>query len=208
MRRTLDLAEVMGVSRRLVGSLENAERTSYAQATLDALEGALGWAPGSARLVLDGGEPIRAGRPRRAPHALRSALTLADVVPSEDETGDALRTAAEYWALARDTEVAMHRRYQRLRGISREQALAELSYASWVAEENPDWPMPWTVDDEQVFDLLYAYRSQISPWSRSPDRGSSRWMSPAQRRYYEAMGDRHERAQADGPGHDAPGVDT
>lgn len=55
MRERRALAEATGVTERTLGKLENGQRTS--PSTLAIVENHLGWAPGSCRRVLAGGEP-------------------------------------------------------------------------------------------------------------------------------------------------------
>jgi transcriptional regulator with XRE-family HTH domain len=57
MRDRRALAAVTGVTDRTLGKLENGRRVSAS--TLGAVENHLGWAPGSCRRVLAGGEPVR-----------------------------------------------------------------------------------------------------------------------------------------------------
>src|SRR6266516_119712 len=57
MRDRRALAAVTGVTDRTLGKLENGRRVSAS--TLGAVENQLGWAPGSCRRVLAGGEPVR-----------------------------------------------------------------------------------------------------------------------------------------------------
>jgi len=55
MRDRRALAEATGVTERTLGKLENGQRVS--PSTLAMVENRLGWAPGSSRRVLAGGEP-------------------------------------------------------------------------------------------------------------------------------------------------------
>jgi len=55
MRDRRALAEVTGVTERTLGKLENGQRVS--PSTLGMIENRLGWAPGSCRRILAGGEP-------------------------------------------------------------------------------------------------------------------------------------------------------
>ena len=55
MRDRRALAESTGVTERTLGKLENGQRVS--PATLAMVENRLGWAPGSCRRILAGGEP-------------------------------------------------------------------------------------------------------------------------------------------------------
>lgn len=52
-------ARASGLSPRLLYSLEKGERDNYTDATLAALEYALGWSSGSIKRVLSGGQPRR-----------------------------------------------------------------------------------------------------------------------------------------------------
>ena len=56
MRDRRALAEVTGVTDRTLGKLENGQRVS--PSTLGMVETQLGWAPGSCRRILAGGEPV------------------------------------------------------------------------------------------------------------------------------------------------------
>ena len=58
MRDRRSLAGVTGVTERTLGKVENGSRVSAS--TLGALENHLGWAPGSCRQILAGGEPVMA----------------------------------------------------------------------------------------------------------------------------------------------------
>jgi transcriptional regulator with XRE-family HTH domain len=55
MRDRRSLAAATGVTERTLGKLENGQRVSAS--TLAAIEIVLGWAPGSCRRILAGGEP-------------------------------------------------------------------------------------------------------------------------------------------------------
>ena len=58
--RTLsDLAARTGLGVRTLSDIERGARESYSAETLAAVEAALGWAPGSVRRILDGGQPTR-----------------------------------------------------------------------------------------------------------------------------------------------------
>jgi Helix-turn-helix len=56
MRDRRALAAATGVTDRTLGKLENGKRVSAS--TLGAVENHLGWAPGSCRRMLAGGEPV------------------------------------------------------------------------------------------------------------------------------------------------------
>jgi hypothetical protein len=60
MRDRRAFAEATGVTERTLGKLENGQRVS--PSTLGMVENRLGWAPGSCRRILGGGEPT-AGAP-------------------------------------------------------------------------------------------------------------------------------------------------
>jgi hypothetical protein len=60
MRDRRALAEATGVTERTLGKLENGQHVS--PSTLGMVENRLGWAPGSCRRILAGGEP-KAGSP-------------------------------------------------------------------------------------------------------------------------------------------------
>lgn len=55
MRDRRDLADAASLSERTVGELERAK--AVAKSTLGAVENALQWVPGSARRIMEGGEP-------------------------------------------------------------------------------------------------------------------------------------------------------
>jgi transcriptional regulator with XRE-family HTH domain len=61
MRDRRALAAATGVTERTLGKLENGQRVSAS--TLGAIENQLGWAPGSWRRILAGGEPVAAPAP-------------------------------------------------------------------------------------------------------------------------------------------------
>lgn len=69
-QRQKDFAARLGVSEKLLGELERARRTSYSRATLNALEDALLWRPGTVATVLAGGEPDELPIPVPAPDPL------------------------------------------------------------------------------------------------------------------------------------------
>jgi hypothetical protein len=65
MRDRRALAEATGVTERTLGKLENGQRIS--PSTLAMVENRLGWAPGSCRRILAGGEPsVRSADPGNA----------------------------------------------------------------------------------------------------------------------------------------------
>jgi DNA-binding Xre family transcriptional regulator len=81
MRDRRALAAATGVTERTLGKLENGQRVSAS--TLGAIENQLGWAPGSWRRILAGGEPVAVAEPVAGPAA------MAGPAPSGDqEAGD------------------------------------------------------------------------------------------------------------------------
>jgi hypothetical protein len=64
MRDRRAFAEATGVTERTLGKLENGQRVS--PSTLAIVENRLGWAPGSCRRILAGGQPS-VGSPDREP---------------------------------------------------------------------------------------------------------------------------------------------
>jgi len=72
MRDRRAFAEATGVTERTLGKLENGQRVS--PSTLGMVENRLGWAPGSCRRILAGGEP-NIGSPDRG-HAEYEDPTL------------------------------------------------------------------------------------------------------------------------------------
>jgi len=70
MRDRRSLAAATGVTERTLGKLENGQRVSAS--TLAAIELVLGWAPGSCRVILAGGEPADPAEP----HAEEADPTL------------------------------------------------------------------------------------------------------------------------------------
>lgn len=87
-RKRGDFAAACGLKERVVAAVENAERENFSQDTLSAIEGALGWAPGSAMRVKAGLRPLRAKDPlfnrlrevwwRLSPDARRMLVDLAE----------------------------------------------------------------------------------------------------------------------------------
>lgn len=52
-----EFAQAIGLSVRTLGSIEAGTGTRYDRVTRDVIEWALGWAPGSIELVIEGGQP-------------------------------------------------------------------------------------------------------------------------------------------------------
>src|SRR5215471_17438169 len=65
MRDRRAFAEATGVTERTLGKLENGQRVS--PSTVGMVENHLGWAPGSCRRILAGGEPQVVGSPEGHP---------------------------------------------------------------------------------------------------------------------------------------------
>lgn len=72
-----------GINYRMTTDIENGLRTNYGRSTIIAIEVAYGWAPGSIRRVLDGGDPAPADPRRRA-----IMQALPDIFAAGDQ-GDA-----------------------------------------------------------------------------------------------------------------------
>lgn len=54
-----EFARASGISPRLLGDVERGRRDNYSDATLSAIESALGWEPGTCRRVVEGGRVRR-----------------------------------------------------------------------------------------------------------------------------------------------------
>src|SRR5215469_15646509 len=87
MRDRRALAEATGVTERTLGKLENGQRVS--PSTLAMVENRLGWAPGSSRRVLAGGEP-QMGSPDRG-HAEYEDPTLLHLASTPGLPPDVVR---------------------------------------------------------------------------------------------------------------------
>ena len=111
MRDRRAFAAATGVTDRTLGKLENGKRVSAS--TLGSVENHLGWAPGSCRRILTGGEPVvgpaQAGQPRYEdptlqhiaetpglpPDVVRGLIALArNWRDQEDERGESQRRGA------------------------------------------------------------------------------------------------------------------
>ncbi len=111
MRDRRAFAAATGVTDRTLGKLENGKRVSAS--TLGAVENHLGWAPGSCRRILTGGEPVQASAsasqsqyedptlrhiaetPGLPPDVVRGLVALArNWREQEDEHGEAERRRA------------------------------------------------------------------------------------------------------------------
>lgn len=86
--RRPDFARAAGLSDRVVGEVERAERPNFSPDTLAGIEYALGWAPGSCDLIRAGRQPrrvedpeftrIRDAWPRLSPDARRMLAAVAE----------------------------------------------------------------------------------------------------------------------------------
>jgi hypothetical protein len=103
------LAAATGVTERTLGKLENGQRVSAS--TLAAIENRLGWAPGTSRRILAGGEPgpgrdgaaegdadptlrYLAGTPGLPPEVVRGLIALARNWRESDDAGQPGRRRA------------------------------------------------------------------------------------------------------------------
>ncbi len=109
MRDRRSLAAATGVTDRTLGKLETGHRVSAS--TLGVLENVLGWAPGSCRRILAGGEPAAlsgppagpeyndptlrhlASTPGLPPEVVRGLIALARNWRDDDSAGDQDGTA-------------------------------------------------------------------------------------------------------------------
>ena len=102
MRDRRAFAEATGVTERTLGKLENGQRVS--PSTLGMVENRLGWAPGSCRRILAGGEP-NVGSPDPG-HAEYEDPTLWHIASTPGLPPDVVRglvALARNWRLARAT---------------------------------------------------------------------------------------------------------
>ncbi len=87
MRDRRAFAEATGVTERTLGKLENGQRVS--PSTLGVVENLLGWAPGSCRRVLAGGEPN--ARPAEQSHFEYDDPTLRHIASTPGLPPDVVR---------------------------------------------------------------------------------------------------------------------
>jgi transcriptional regulator with XRE-family HTH domain len=87
MRDRRAFAEATGVTERTLGKLENGQRVS--PSTLGMVENRLGWAPGSCRRILAGGEPDAA--PPSPGHAEYEDPTLWHIASTPGLPPDVVR---------------------------------------------------------------------------------------------------------------------
>jgi transcriptional regulator with XRE-family HTH domain len=96
MRDRRSLAAATGVTERTLGKLENAQRVSAS--TLAAIENVLGWAPGSCRRILAGGEPAAgSAEPGPAEDADPTLRYLADTPGLPPEVVRGIIALARNW---------------------------------------------------------------------------------------------------------------
>jgi len=87
------LADAAGVTRTTIKNLEGARQpTKRLPSSTAAVEQALGWAPGSIRIVLDGGNPIGTTQPAEPPQAAEPLSGLPASVRDELATGEVYAT--------------------------------------------------------------------------------------------------------------------
>lgn len=60
-RSRAEFARAAGISARVIDDLEKGRRGNFSDLTLSAIEAALGWQPGAARQVVQGGAVLRMG---------------------------------------------------------------------------------------------------------------------------------------------------
>ncbi len=84
IRSQRDLAHVAGVSPRTVGDLLRGVERKWIPTTMPAIERAVGWSPGSARRILDGGEPDD-GRTNPYTHPKDRAIWDADHLTDDEK---------------------------------------------------------------------------------------------------------------------------
>lgn len=97
--RIRELADESHLSTRTVGDIEHARRTSYSASTLERLESALRWEPGSTEAVLNGGEPTpQDASPLPLPPRLVDLADLYYELDSDDRKAldDALMVVHRY----------------------------------------------------------------------------------------------------------------
>lgn len=101
MRDRRALAATTGVTERTLGKLENGQRVSAS--TLGAVENRLGWAPGSCRRILAGGEPVTGQHPSaEATDADPTVRYLASTPGLPPEVVRGLIALARNWRQAED----------------------------------------------------------------------------------------------------------
>lgn len=138
MKYAKDLAKKMDITPRVVGDIENGRR-SVSEATYDALELVLEWAPGSVDQILAGGEPTESESPIKD-FAIRTHGAPSDVAP------DAERLFGE-WADLYTQLLPVEFRYATTRGLDLAEAQEELrdilDMAQNAAKDGRMWTPPW-----------------------------------------------------------------
>lgn len=97
--RIRELADNAHLSTRTIGDVEHARRSRYSESTLERLESALSWEPGSAEAVLHGGDPTPSGQAeRRIPPRLVELADLYHELDNDDRKAldDALMVVHRY----------------------------------------------------------------------------------------------------------------
>lgn len=103
------LAAVTGITERTLGKVETGHRVSAS--TLGALDNHLGWAPGSCRRVLAGGEPAAAAPVAAVAHYDDPTLQhIAQVPGLPPDVVRGLIALARNWREQQDEEEAQRRR--------------------------------------------------------------------------------------------------
>jgi hypothetical protein len=111
MRDRRAFAAATGVTERTLGKLENGGRVSAS--TLGVVENHLGWAPGSCRRVLSGGEPAMASAGPTQPQPQYQDPTLQYIAETPGLPPDVVRgliALARNWREQRDEGEEQERR--------------------------------------------------------------------------------------------------
>lgn len=146
-----DVAARGGPSDTTLGKVESAVGTPNRQ-TLMKLDVGLGWTPGSARRVLDGGEPTPAegDPPAIEPRDSRTAPRLLSRVDPEAGKARTFEELFQRWAELYNESLLIELEYGRRRGLPQPaHARQELMQALLTAQQGADgrpWTPPWEVD--------------------------------------------------------------
>ncbi len=108
MRDRRALAAATGVTERTLGKLENGRRVSAS--TLGAIENQLGWAPGSCRRILAGGEPAAGSATADGEDADPTLQYLASTPGLPPEVVRGLIALARNWRQGEEDAEAERRR--------------------------------------------------------------------------------------------------
>ncbi len=109
MRDRRSLAATTGITERTLGKVETGHRVSAS--TLGALDNHLGWAPGSCRRILVGGEPASAAPDSAVTHYDDPTLRhIAQVPGLPPDVVRGLIALARNWREQQDEEEAQRRR--------------------------------------------------------------------------------------------------